>query len=61
MLVAIDRCRNRENLDSCERFYDYKIDNYCKIVNTYTPMWGPFFESYEPRWTCPIKKVRFKH
>ncbi|KAF2887264.1 hypothetical protein ILUMI_18909, partial [Ignelater luminosus] len=56
MVVSIDRCISRDNLDTCEHFYDYKMDNYCWIVNSYTPLWSPFYETFEPKWRCPIKK-----
>ncbi|KAF2896937.1 hypothetical protein ILUMI_09241, partial [Ignelater luminosus] len=53
MVIRIERCRNKENLDTCEPFHVYSASSYCTTTSTFA---GGFVKSFVPEWKCPITK-----
>ncbi|KAF2903529.1 hypothetical protein ILUMI_02659 [Ignelater luminosus] len=60
MSIKIERCENKENLDTCEHFYVYKTDKYCEVAEAKSAVWTPLYSSYVPEWKCPVKKGIYK-
>ncbi|KAF2897333.1 hypothetical protein ILUMI_08842 [Ignelater luminosus] len=54
LLIRIERCKNKENLDTCEPFHNYRTNSYCTTANAFA---GDFLKSFEPEWKCPLMKV----
>ncbi|KAJ3644693.1 hypothetical protein Zmor_022403 [Zophobas morio] len=57
MTLGIKRCRSKENLDTCEDFHQFTTKQYCKLVQSDSELWNPFFATIVPKWKCPIKKA----
>ncbi|KAJ3624772.1 hypothetical protein MTP99_018370 [Tenebrio molitor] len=58
--LTMKRCRSRENLDTCEDFHSFTTKHYCKLIQSDSELWNPFFATIEPKWKCPIKKGTYK-
>lgn len=59
MELAIDKCRNKENLNSCFRFNTYKSNEFCEAAVAKDQFWSPFLNCLKPKYECPLKKVSF--
>ncbi|KAF2896936.1 hypothetical protein ILUMI_09240 [Ignelater luminosus] len=58
--ITISRCKYKENLDTCEHFYDHKVNDYCEMIQSKNTLWSPLFGSYVPEYKCPIKKGLYR-
>ncbi|KAK5646389.1 hypothetical protein RI129_004853 [Pyrocoelia pectoralis] len=56
MVLKFERCRSRDNLDSCEPYPDMTIKNVCTISHTKGKPWSEFVEKFQPPIECPSKK-----
>ncbi|KAK9887892.1 hypothetical protein WA026_000196 [Henosepilachna vigintioctopunctata] len=54
--ITIVRCKVRENPDTCEHFHSFTTTKYCRLIETKSPLWTPFFDQITPPWRCPLKK-----
>ncbi|KAF2889765.1 hypothetical protein ILUMI_16408 [Ignelater luminosus] len=57
MLFRIERCKSQENLDTCELFHVFRMNDYCNSLKSSSLVWESFFGSFQPPWKCPFKKV----
>ncbi|KAF2888294.1 hypothetical protein ILUMI_17879, partial [Ignelater luminosus] len=54
LMIRIERCKDKDNLDTCEPFHVYRANSYCATTTTFATS---FMKYFEPEWKCPIKKV----
>ncbi|KAK4884602.1 hypothetical protein RN001_000873 [Aquatica leii] len=55
LVLKLDRCRVREDLDSCEPYQDVNRNNLCELQKARNQPWTPFFNHMEPNLPCPLK------
>lgn len=58
MIIKIIRCKSKENPDTCEDFYKHTVNKYCEFLVSDNLFWKPYYNSIEPKFVCPLKKVR---
>lgn len=51
------RCRNREALDTCEKYNNVKFTRCCDLLKSSGQLWSPFIDSIHPQIRCPVKAV----
>lgn len=59
MELRIDRCEMK-NKNKCETLHTIRHRKYCDLIvaqNDFT--WRQFFQAIQPKWQCPLKKVKF--
>ncbi|KAF5284784.1 hypothetical protein FQA39_LY04509 [Lamprigera yunnana] len=56
LLLKFERCKSKENLDSCEPYNDLHIKNICQMTLADKKPWTPFVSSVRPPLSFPLKK-----
>ncbi|KAF5270243.1 hypothetical protein FQA39_LY08457 [Lamprigera yunnana] len=56
LVLQLDRCRAKEDLDSCEPYKNVTRRHFCDLANL-TSRWTPFQKQIQPKFTCPAKKL----
>lgn len=57
MYIRIIRCKSKENPDTCEDFYKQSYNKYCEFLVSKSQFWKAYYDSIEPKFVCPLKKV----
>ncbi|KAF5270237.1 hypothetical protein FQA39_LY08451 [Lamprigera yunnana] len=55
LVLQLDRCRAKEDLDSCEPYTNVTKNNVCVLSNS-LPAWLRFAKQVQPEIPCPTKK-----
>ncbi|RZB89877.1 hypothetical protein BDFB_013161, partial [Asbolus verrucosus] len=58
--LRMQRCRSKENPDTCEDFHSFSTKQYCRMIESESELWNPFFATIVPKWKCPLKKGLYK-
>lgn len=56
LTINLERCKSKENLDTCEQFNQLK-HKYCETLSSTNSVWGKCYSKVTPPWKCPLKKV----
>lgn len=58
MEFLLKRCKNKDNLDSCETWSPIRTNEACPVLLADNQPWSKFIQSIKPQLSCPFKKVR---
>ncbi|KAF5280376.1 hypothetical protein FQR65_LT03185 [Abscondita terminalis] len=56
LVLKLDRCKAREDLDSCEPYQDVIRNNVCELQKIKNQPWSALFSQMRPELPCPLTK-----
>ncbi|KAK5646373.1 hypothetical protein RI129_004837 [Pyrocoelia pectoralis] len=56
LVLKFERCKSRENPDTCEPYQDVNIKDICSLIHQDDKPWSTFVKNLDPPLYCPVKK-----
>ncbi|XP_065169024.1 uncharacterized protein [Atheta coriaria] len=56
LFVDIQRCKGKENPDSCIKFANFKTSRLCNLLVSTKEFWSPMITCARPKFGCPMAK-----
>lgn len=57
IVLEMKRCKNKDNLDTCENWSPIRVNNFCPLLKLKNQPWSETLANAKPPMTCPITKV----